>query len=42
MITRNYLLKMPRSHTKMRLKNAPQKLNLLMAKDISKTLYTRL
>ena len=30
----NYLLKMPRSHAKMRLKSAPQKLNSLMAKAI--------
>ena len=37
--SKNYLLEMPRSHAKMRLKNAPQKLNLLMAKAISKS-YT--
>ena len=30
---------MPRSHAKMRLKSAPQKLNFLMAKDVSKS-YT--
>ena len=30
---------MPRSRAKMRLKSAPQKLNFLMAKDISKN-YT--
>ena len=32
--SKNYLLEMPRSLVKMRLKSAPQKLNLLMAKDI--------
>ena len=32
----NYLLEMPRSHAKMRLKSARQKLNFLMAKSISK------
>ena len=39
--SKNYLLEMPRSHAKMRLKSAPQKLNFLIAKDISKsyTLY---
>ena len=37
--SKNYLLEMPRSHAKMRLKSAPQKLNFLMAKDISKS-YT--
>ena len=31
-----YLLEMPCSHTKMRLKSSPQKLNFLMAKDVSK------
>ena len=35
----NYLLEMPRSHAKMRLKSAPQKLNFAMAKAISKS-YT--
>ena len=35
----NYLLEMPLSHAKMRLKSAPQKLNFLMGKDISKN-YT--
>ena len=35
--TKNYLLEMSRFHTKMRLKSAPQKLNLLMAKAISKS-----
>ena len=33
---KNYLLKMPHSHAKMRLKSAPQKLNFVMAKPISK------
>ena len=37
--SKNYLLEMPRSHAKMRLKSAPQKLNFLMAKDLSKS-YT--
>ena len=37
--SKNYLLEMPRSHAKMRLKSAPQKLNFLMGKDISKN-YT--
>ena len=35
--TKNYLLEMSRFHAKMRLKSAPQKLNLLMAKAISKS-----
>ena len=35
--SKNYLLEMPRSHAKMRLKSAPQKLNFLMAKAISKS-----
>ena len=34
--SKNYLLEMPRFHAKMRLKGAPQKLNILMAKAISK------
>ena len=34
--SKNYLLEMSRFHTKMRLKSAPQKLNFLMAKAISK------
>ena len=34
--SKNYLLEMPRFHAKMRLKSAPQKLNILMAKAISK------
>ena len=33
---KNYLLEMARFHNKMRLKSAPQKLNFLMAKPISK------
>ena len=37
--SKNYFLEMPRSHAKMRLKSALQKLNFLMAKDISKS-YT--
>ena len=37
--SKNYLLEMPSSHAKIRLKSAPQKLNFLMAKDISKS-YT--
>ena len=37
--SKNYLLEMPRSHAKMRLKSAPQKLNFIMAKAISK-IYT--
>ena len=32
----NYLLEMFRSHAKMRLEGAPQKLNFVMAKAISK------
>ena len=32
----NYLLEMPCSHAKMRLESAPQKLNFVMAKAISK------
>ena len=35
--TKNYLLEMSRFHTKMHLKSAPQKLNFLMAKAISKS-----
>ena len=34
---KNYLLEMTRFHAKMRLKSAQQKLNFLMAKDISKS-----
>ena len=37
--SKNYLLKMSCSHAKMHLKSAPQKLNFVMAKVISKT-YT--
>ena len=37
--SKNYLLEMPRSHAKMRLKSAPQKLNFFMAKAVSKS-YT--
>ena len=37
--SKNYLLEMPRSHAKMRLKRAPQKLNFVMTKAISKS-YT--
>ena len=38
-ITKNYLLKMPRAHAKMRLKKASQKMKFLTAKNISKS-YT--
>ena len=34
---KNYLLEIPRSHTKMRLKSAPQKLNFVMANAASKS-----
>ena len=34
--SKNYLLEMPCSHAKMRLKSAPQKMNFAMAKAISK------
>ena len=34
--SKNNLLEMPRSHAKMRLKSAPQRLNFLMTKDVSK------
>ena len=37
--SKNYLFEMPRSHTKMHLKSAPQKLDFVMAKAISKS-YT--
>ena len=37
--SKNYLLEMPRSHAKMSLKSAPQKLNFVMAKDISKIIH---
>ena len=35
--SKNYLLQMTRFHAKMRLKSAPQKLNILMAKALSKS-----
>ena len=35
--SKNYLLKMPCFHAKMRLKSAPQKLDFLMTKAISKS-----
>ena len=35
--SKHYLLEMPCSHAKMRLKSAPQKLNFVMAKAISKS-----
>ena len=34
---KNYLLEMPHSHAKMRLKNAPERLNFVMAETISKS-----
>ena len=34
--SKNYILELPRSHAKRRLKSAPQKLNFLMAKAILK------
>ena len=37
--SKNYLLELPRSHAKMRLKSTPQKLNFVMTKAISK-IYT--
>ena len=37
--SRSYLLEMPCSHVKMRFKSAPQKLNFVMAKAISKVIY---
>ena len=37
--SKNYVLEIRRSHAKMCLKSAPQKLNFLIAKDISKS-YT--
>ena len=37
--SKNYLLEISRSHSKMRLKSASQKLNFLIAKSISKS-YT--
>ena len=35
--SKNYLLEMPRSHAEMRLKSAPQKLNFVMTKAVSKS-----
>ena len=35
--SKNYLLEMPCVHSKMRLKSAPQKLDFLMTKAISKS-----
>ena len=40
--SKNYLLEMPRSHTKTSLKSAPQTLNFVMDKAISKNICTRL
>ena len=40
--SKNYLLEMPHSHAKMRLKNAPQKLGFFREKAISKKLKDRL
>ena len=40
--SKNYLLKMSRFHAKMRLKNALQKLNILLEKAISKSCKTTL
>ena len=37
--SKNYLLKMPSSHAKMRLKTAPQKLNFVMAKVYQKVIH---
>ena len=37
--SKNYFLEMPRSHVKMHLKSAPQKLNFAMVKAASKS-YT--
>ena len=37
--SKNYLLELPRSHAKMHLKSAPQNLNFVMTKSISKS-YT--
>ena len=39
---KNYNLKIPRFHAKMRLKSAPQKQNFLMEKNHVKMLYNRL
>ena len=35
--SQNHVLEMPPSHAKTRLKSAPQKLNILMAKAVQKT-----
>ena len=40
--SKNYLLEMPHSHAKMRLKSAPQKAELFNGKSYIKNLYTRL
>ena len=40
--SKNYFLGIPRSHAKMRLKSASQKLNCVMTKSYIKKLYTRL
>ena len=40
--SKNYLLKMSCFHAKMRLKSAPQKLDLFNGKSYIKTLYTTL
>ena len=37
--SKNYLLEMPRSHAKMRLKSAPQKLNFLMEEIYQKVIH---
>ena len=37
--SKKYLLGMPRSHAKMHLKSAPQKLNFVMARAISKVTH---
>ena len=38
-LSKNYLLEMPRSHAKMRLKSVPQIMNFVMTKALSKS-YT--
>ena len=40
--SKNYILEIPCSHDKNRLKNVPQKLNFAMAKPTPKKIYTRL
>ena len=40
--SKNYLLETPRSHAKMHLESAPQKLNFAVAKSYIKKLYIRL